>query len=640
MAIQTDKPQNVDSSQSKVGQQLGKQASKVTDKVAKKAAKEQKDFLKKLANKLGKKGIEEGIKTAVMSFIKTIIVPLAIILLILVTLFSVTTLLRTFFLGKSDIEVSETDVELKLEVDSITESVQDAVVEAFDNIKKKDETADTIADYIEEKCGYDVKTGGLFGWFKNDVQEGENGYDIQTDRYDIQVVFEPSIDVIAKNVAAYVTAVDSTIMFYADTDDLNDEKLDKHFTVNEDGNIDVVDGYTPPSDKNMYKTDASGNLVLNDDIIADIDGSQPDDIKESSPEFVEKIREDSDKFFTIEDNTEAWEDLGKVNLYKAKIPHTESHTACVLSYSGGEKEADQSMCDRGIGGSSYGYIERTYTETVYLDGYKGTITVPIYFDVTSYREDELNALADKITGKGKCIFEEPDETEQLYSNTCTEEEAHAAINTILFNYVNSNMVVYGVDETYYGLLWGGVKGFDGVVEYTGELDWPSLTGKHQRGSTKAEIIWGKALNYHKAGKIGGSTTNPNAGCTYFAQLWFYEVYGMNSSGPGLGPSGNGDQFAEVVLENYPDKFEKGREPAPGGLLSIKYTSGKWSGYGHIVCIDEVEYTNAAHTEGWVTFSDGNYDGAGGVRIRERMSLKDFKNNWNGQYKYVNPKHKI
>lgn len=636
MAIQTDKPQGVDSAQSKLNNVAEKAAKKATSKVAKKATVERKMFLSKLKTNFKKEGIKQLISASTKSLLSAVIAPAIAIILIIFSFFSITTILRTFVLGKGDIEAVDGDVKIDLDVSSITSSVENTVKEAFDNIKKDEKTSKTIGNYIKDECGYDLDTGGLFDWFKNDVVDSEDGYDIQTDRYNIQVVFEPSIDVIAKNVAAYVTAVDSTLMYYANDDEYNQGKVDKGVKIDEDGNVKIDEKALSdmPSDKDMYEN-INGELQLKDNVKGYIDKMEPDDIKEGTDAFEKKIRDRASEFFMIEDDTQVWEDLGNVNLYKTKIPHTESHTACVLSYSGGEKEAPQENCDKHIGGSSYGYVEKTYTETVWLDGYAGKIIVPIYFDVTSYRQDELEAKADELIGKGKCMFED-NVLEKQYSSTCTEEEASEAVNGLLFHNVDSNMSVYGVDETYYGMLLGGAAGYDGVVAYKGELDWPSLAGKYSRYSRVAEMVWGKAKDYHDKGKIGGSTTNPVGGCTYFAQLWFYEVYGKNSSGPSLSGSGNGQQFAQVVIDTYPHEFELGREPAPGGLLSVRYVTGKYAGLGHIICIDEVEYTNAAHTEGYVIFSDGNYDGKGGVRIREKMSLKDFKSNWNGQYIYANP----
>ena len=144
-------------------------------------------------------------------------------------------------------------------------------------------------------------------------------------------------------------------------------------------------------------------------------------------------------------------------------------------------------------------------------------------------------------------------------------------------------------------------------------------------SVVGNMIWNHARRLHSQGKIHGSNTDAIGGCTFFAQMWFYDHYGYNQSGDGA--SGNGKQWADILLKTYPDKFVRGNSPAPGGVVSIDY--GR---YGHIVCIDAVDYD-----AGIVTFSEGNYDGQGSIRIMQTIKLTDFYKKWSGVYLYVNPK---
>ncbi len=163
--------------------------------------------------------------------------------------------------------------------------------------------------------------------------------------------------------------------------------------------------------------------------------------------------------------------------------------------------------------------------------------------------------------------------------------------------------------------------------------WHDYSGWYSPGSYAAYEAWGHAYDLYYAGKIHGATAG--RWCTFFAQMWFYDQYGFNSSGNS--PTGSGSGFASTVYNtavyydeegNYRHYFEYGDRPMTMGIVSI-YNS--YNPDGHVLCVDEVDYFNNT-----ITISEGNANGCGDVRIRQTMSLSDFYYLNPGYRVYVNP----
>ena len=159
------------------------------------------------------------------------------------------------------------------------------------------------------------------------------------------------------------------------------------------------------------------------------------------------------------------------------------------------------------------------------------------------------------------------------------------------------------------------------------------SGWFSSGSGVTYAAWAHAYDLYNRGLIHGSTAG--RWCTFFAQMWFYDVYGFNSSGNSA--TGDGAQFASSVYANsaYYDEdgnlchyFEYGNRPMTMGIVSI---TNVYNGSGHVLCIDEVDYINNT-----ITVSEGNVSGYGDCRIRQTMSLDTFYYLHPGHKIYVNP----
>lgn len=170
-------------------------------------------------------------------------------------------------------------------------------------------------------------------------------------------------------------------------------------------------------------------------------------------------------------------------------------------------------------------------------------------------------------------------------------------------------------------------------EYHTECNYYLYSGYFHLYESAAQKAWRHAFDLYRQGLIHGA--DPDYQCTFFAQMWFYDVYGFNSTG--YSASGNGSDFAyRVYLANiYYDEegdlkhwFKLDSEPETMGIISI---SGMSNSNGHVICVDEVDKIN-----GTITFSDGNVTNSGDVRIRVTMSLNEFYSLNPGRYTFVNP----
>ena len=170
-------------------------------------------------------------------------------------------------------------------------------------------------------------------------------------------------------------------------------------------------------------------------------------------------------------------------------------------------------------------------------------------------------------------------------------------------------------------------------EYPEEISIYEYEGYFSAGSSVTRAAWRHAYDLYYSRKIHGATAG--RWCTFFAQMWFYDMYGFNSSGSS--PTGDGSQFAYTVYETavYYDEegklqhyFEIGDKPMTMGIVSIRSSSLP---EGHVICIDEVDYFSNT-----ITISEGNVNGVGDVNIRHTMSLDAFYYLYQGRKTYVNP----
>ena len=105
------------------------------------------------------------------------------------------------------------------------------------------------------------------------------------------------------------------------------------------------------------------------------------------------------------------------------------------------------------------------------------------------------------------------------------------------------------------------------------------SGTYTLGTIPARKAWAHAYDLFRQRKIHGASTGYQ--CTFFAQMWFYDIYGFNSSGNG--GSGDGKNFAYKVYQTHTYRDEEGKlchwfeldsEPKTMGIISISGKIGR------------------------------------------------------------------
>ena len=173
--------------------------------------------------------------------------------------------------------------------------------------------------------------------------------------------------------------------------------------------------------------------------------------------------------------------------------------------------------------------------------------------------------------------------------------------------------------------------------YHSDCNYYMYSGHFSGSSVPGRRTWAHAYDLYNQGLIHGATAG--RWCTFFAQMWFYDVFGFNSSGNGA--AGNGNTFASRVYAtavyydeegNLKHYFRYTDHPETMSIVSIYRSSLP---EGHVLCIDEVDYEN-----GTITVSEGNCNGVGDIRIRQTMSLSQFYANNPGYKVYVTPTEEL
>lgn len=197
-------------------------------------------------------------------------------------------------------------------------------------------------------------------------------------------------------------------------------------------------------------------------------------------------------------------------------------------------------------------------------------------------------------------------------------------NDRLLEYANSSLAPYSKED--FDLSQFDIEPVKPV--YYSDVNYYMYSGVYYYGSLPASKVWAHSNDLYARGLIFGADPIQ---CTSFAQTWFYDIYGFNST---HGATGNGDVFASRVYAtnmyydeegNLHSLFKYDDHPESLGLVSI---SGRTP---HVLCVDEVNYET-----GLITISDGNVDGHGAVRIRQTYTLPEFYAANPGYYTFVNP----
>lgn len=527
----------------------------------------------------------------------------------------------------------------------ITTKVESALSSAYNQVKQDNMIMTNLNSHYG--CKFE----------SDDARYNADGsIDYITEGCEVHVDFTPNLQLISASVSAYTTAVNGTLSYY----NQDVKEIDSGVVTDDEGKVvgynteGMLDIYDSSKYVTSNGTDENGmpSYQISTGAIEEIQkGFNSETTNALTDEFAQTIKEDADSFFSLEEELDLWEN-------NSISPHTFTYTrdACykVEDDVAGVKvheKADMQMC--AVDSAKYQIEEEEYE----VKGYKGSVVIPIYYDLTDYKRVELEEVVDKLANsKQRCVFEW-NNNELQGEDECTEFEAGNVVNNTMYNYYMSYVHeipagIQGVDYSqipgfqtgtlayfdvdavelarYFGGSFAGVAGRNASIAYQSSVDWFAYAGTEAMYLTPvANTFWGHADYLKGNGMISGSTSSHIGGCTLFAQMWLYDVYGINQS-KGIGGSGNGGNFASVLLENYPEMFEPGSGPTGGGIASVKYAG---THYGHVICIDETDYDNDR-----ITYSEGNFNGSGGVRIRITCSLAQFYAKWpSAIWTFANPR---
>ena len=500
------------------------------------------------------------------------------------TMFCLVCVLGMVFLISLIMSVVPSGILLKnsSDVAEMENNVESAVSVSYLNAKK--DTKSDVVNYVNEKYGCDAS--------KSDVVDGDNGsYTVSTDSCEINVYFTPNVNEIVGNISAYATAVNGTIEYL-------DEKTDI---------------YHP--EEQMFKTDSNGELALTDygwNVYKENSNEYTDS---GSAAFAEIINENSSTFFVGEKETKRWDEWDFYMGNKSK-----EVDKCYLSYDNPDTNTSFSYeitCSEQLRSEYENLKYYTYEkrkETIQIPAQYGKITIPIYYDLSQYKDEELQDGINYVEEQTKDSYMESasfvnsllNEYYNNYYELLKNGESDNR-NTYFQKLINDGVIMYVPIS---GLSSSFIQGEPG---YAGEIQVNGMDGT-------AIQIWNKIGNLRKQGVL--STYASRYNCTEFANYWFYCVYGE-----GFVLRGDGNEMVTNLLNSDYGKehFYQGSSPAPGAIYSIGSPNSE---HGHVGCVDAVDFENQI-----ITISEGNYGGGAsgtintGIRIRKTMTFDEF-------YRYV------
>lgn len=278
-------------------------------------------------------------------------------------------------------------------------------------------------------------------------------------------------------------------------------------------------------------------------------------------------------------------------------------------------------------------------------------TIPVFFDMSSYKLTEINNVLTALHDEEGM---DPDlASESLYSQISTYyknyitmfglEEVEAKVlqaqapgaATSADSNSDASIISQIAGLPYMGVApetlngadsWLGdvasTSGFNyAAYQYAAGMD--DIYSKEAVHRYQAQI-WAHVAALANEGKIRLSYPPDISQCTNFAQAWVYDHWGIAL------PGANGNEMANKLISQFPDMFENGNAPAPGGIISILPN--------HVMCCDAVVDSDGDGAADYYVISDGNVM-QDGVRIQMKVSVAKYIATWGGAHPiYANPKN--
>lgn len=455
-----------------------------------------------------------------------------------------------------------------------------------------DEKRNTIYPYIAEYLNYHYGSSILADEISNDIASKETNSKITN----VKIEFAPDAMLAVDKINAYASAVNSTLSllggddFEAEgestTQELTSEDAEEFVKMSDDERVDWLNNVKDDIDNNgnEYQTQ----------------------LNESYPE---SLRKRKNQIFFVETDDSKW----KIDINYKKNQIVGYHTKEVCTkYSSNARCLESYLDECCLSFKEY----EDKNDPIIKDIIEGTITVPMNYNVSFYKNEEVDSLIEKMS-------EEQD---------ISIQEANEIVYQYIYNYYNSYFAIYDVendgDASVMGLdpifLEDGIDGWNGHFTIS---DYKNVKYDYET-KIKAGLSSG-AIWSHVQAENGFSKDYTE--CVGLSLGFIYDAYGT----PNV--SGNGQNIVGSLVN------EQGYllldTPAPGAIFSSGPTGmagcdpnvSGCNPYGHTGVILEV-------TDSSVTYLEANYDRNGSIRIRTVSKTQMYSVFGSPYVKYAIPEY--
>lgn len=483
------------------------------------------------------------------------------------------------------------------------EEIKKALTKPYEDAKRKAEPV--LYEYLRE----------TYPEVPLSLSDVENGWEEKTSQYsisvtptydhpvgmDIRVRFTPDLETCLQNVCAYLNAVNGVIAQFGENTQKEISKISSDsFRVSTfPGKI--YEEETENGEKRIRTSEEFRKFYEENSTV---------ETNLLHPDFLDTLTPFIPEFFFPDPSHARWDFEGANLEYRGLV------------------ESDFVVCETGSKGETAEERCHHLTKESYV--YTDVITISMYYNLSSYREEEVNG----------CIENAKNLPELSYVPLSGEDLVYEAMEDFYHSYITafygnldfqSEHFSYTVTGEKHprekifekllrdgSLLYVPIWGFDPDSLITA----PILEGIDPSGlgSLPDSEIWDRLLKLMENGTLSSSVEKIGQ-CTGYVQLLLYEKAGI----AGIW-HGNGKDYADV-LAKASDRFVLENIPKAGGIFSTH--SGL---YGHTGYISEVKVQDG---ETYVTVEEANYYGKGKV-TKTTMSAAELFQRSHGKISFANP----
>ena len=476
--------------------------------------------------------------------------------------------------------------EFKSDMERISEDVIEEVSDDYYALSRKADEA--VSNYLIDIRGFtgsddetyiDIdevrENKGNFSWSKNGEGESKMA--------EVEIALSPGPEEMKDVIMAYMIAINGTISNFTK------EQRSYSYSMKE------------------YLKDNPGYIDRMDELSSDF----------KSSDFVEAVKLFGNDMFFIDADENKWIDEVKEETLERVYMETRTKNCSKDDYN--LQECGPIVLSE-IDGSVISYGSRTYEEEVHEEfvGPKGRITVPVRYNLSAYRRNELDSIIEwylnpPIDDELNCISSGGSYENESCSFNMTIDEIWEILNEQTNIYFDTICSYYGIDTSalwflesqMYGDLYNCVGGeiVYGSLDYEGEFPYLDylygIYGEIDASRQEFAVLWG-----HMADILRSHNKSIGIGqCTGFVFARVYEATGLNI------PMPDGNRMALAIVDEYADFYTLSRYPSPGAI-------------GSCLLFNHVFYVEAVTDEG-IYVSDGNADFKGSLRINRFYSWNDW-----------------